>query len=52
MRPSCHRAALLGLLFAALHAPGARAHDATFPIAGDSILIQTDTGAGNEVFQF
>ena len=51
MRPSLHRAALVGLLLAALHAPGALAHDATFPIAGDSITINTET-PGSEVFQF
>ncbi len=49
--PVC-RLLLLCLLFAALGAPRARAHDATFPIAGDAILIQTDLGAGTEVFQF
>ena len=40
------------LLAIAWGAPGARAHDATFPVAGDSILIQTDQGAGTETFQF
>jgi cysteine-rich repeat protein len=52
MRPSLHRSALACVLLAAAYAPGARAHDATFPVAGDSILIQTDQGAGTEVFQF
>ena len=43
---------LVGALVATVWAPSARAHDATFPVAGDSILIRTDQGAGTEVFQF
>lgn len=43
---------LAGALVATVWAPGARAHDASFPVAGDSILTQTDQGAGTEVFQF
>jgi cysteine-rich repeat protein len=51
MRPPIQRLALVCLLLAAAHAPGARAHDATFPLAGDSIQINTET-PGLESFQF
>lgn len=50
MRP-IQRSLLACLLLAAAHAPSARAHDATFPLAGDSITINTEI-AGSEVFQF
>ncbi|RIK92067.1 MAG: hypothetical protein DCC71_24680, partial [Proteobacteria bacterium] len=59
MRPSSrsHGPAAVARLLPALAAawlalaPAASAHDTTFPIAGTSILIQTNQGAGAEVFQ-
>src|SRR4029453_796095 len=51
MRPSC-RLTLGALALAALAVPtAARAHNQTYPVAGDSILIDTET-PGSEILQF
>jgi cysteine-rich repeat protein len=45
--------ARIGLLAVALaFARTAGAHDQTYPVAGDSILVRTDQGPGTEIFQF
>lgn len=55
MRPHCRlslgRFALLVALVAGL-GRNAVAHDQTYPVAGDSILVQTDVGAGTALLQF
>jgi cysteine-rich repeat protein len=43
---------LLALLAIAFAGRGAEAHDQTYPVAGDSVLIQADGGGGAPVFQF